>query len=89
MSHVFSVLILFHILLPYRPSSIMSVERPQADGRSESRELSSLTVKIPLSKLSRIPAVSSVVTTRGVGMFRDKAVQAERGMFVDKDVRDQ
>lgn len=46
-----------------------------------------LTVKVPLAQLSRTPSVSPSVTTRAIGMFTDKAVQADQGMIVDKDVR--
>lgn len=47
----------------------------------------SLTVKLPIAQLSRVPATSPVVITRPLGMFRDASVQAERGMIIDKDVR--
>lgn len=46
-----------------------------------------LTVKVPLAQLSRTPSVSPSVTTRAIGMFTEKAVQADQGMIVDKDVR--
>ena len=45
-----------------------------------------LTVKVPLAQLSRTPSVSPSVTTRAIGMFTEKAVQADQGMIVDKDV---
>lgn len=49
--------------------------------------VSSLTVRIPLDQLSRTPSVSPSVTTKAIGMFTDKAVQADQGMIVDKEVR--
>ena len=66
----------------------MEVERKQSvKSGSESSTSPPLRVKVPLAQLSRTPAVSPNVTTRALGMFTDKAVQAERGMIVDKDVR--
>ena len=66
----------------------METERKQL-GKigSESTTSPPLRVKVSLAQLSRTPAVSPTVTTRALGMFMDKAVQAERGMIVDKDVR--
>ena len=58
----------------------------------EERE-NALFVDIPLSRLSRTPTplpgptvTTANVTTRPLGMFTDKGVQAERGMVVDKEV---
>ena len=67
----------------------MEVGEEERDVINGSTSVSSnvLTVKLPISKLDRLPAVSPVVTTTALGMFRDVAVQAERGMIVDKDVR--
>ena len=53
----------------------------------EVEERPSLTVKFPISQLSRTPVTSPVVITRPLGMFRDASVQADRGMIIDKDVR--
>ena len=78
----------------YLLSSSAGVERmEEGDGGMEGREnevgvcmAPPLTVSIPLARLCRVPPVSPTVSTRVLGMFMDKAVQAERGMIVDKDV---
>ena len=66
----------------------MEVQRKQEGtigcGLSETSDSSPLRVKVPLAHLSRTPPA---VTTRALGMFTDKAVQADRGMIVDKEVR--
>ena len=59
---------------------------PSKSGMSDDSSSLPLTVKLPLSRLHRPPVVSPTVTTRALGMFTDKAVQAERGMIVDKEV---
>lgn len=41
-------------------------------------------VKLPLCKLTQVPAT---ITTRALGMFRDKSIQVESGMMFDKEVR--
>lgn len=63
----------------------VQVQSKQKEGDESS--VSALTVRIPLGQLSRTPSVSPSVTTKALGMFTDKAVQADRGMIVDKDVR--
>ena len=48
-----------------------------------------LLVRVPLGCLRRRPSLSlgPMVSSRPLGMFTDKGVQAERGMIVDKEVR--
>ena len=55
----------------------------KTDSQSEESDSVPLIVKLPLCKLTRVPAA---VTTRALGMFKDKSVQVESGMIFDKDV---
>lgn len=58
----------------------------EAQSERDESDVAMLTVKVPLARLSRTPSVSPSVTTRAIGMFTDKGVQADQGMVVDKDV---
>ena len=71
---------------------MLSLLLSRQEDREEERD-NALVVGIPLCRLSRTPTplsgptvTTATVTTRPLGMFTDKGVQAERGMIVDKEV---
>lgn len=65
----------------------MEVGATQEDGACNIANSKSLVVKLPLFQLSRTPSSSPTNQIRTLGMSKEVAVQADRGMIVDKDVR--